>query len=135
METLSNASIHTIGPELIFGTLFDRIGFQQIPDELFRHLVLARLAYPASKLKTVDYLRRYSGMNCSVSALYKFLDRLHSRYKSQAENDLRKMGFSKDGKFEHPQILLGTSRLTRKKSLLLNMDQDQKTLFKAIHEI
>lgn len=138
LETLSNASIRTIGPELIFGTLFDRIGFHQIPDELFRHLVLARLAYPASKLKTVDYLRRYKGMNCSVSAVYKFLDRLHSRYKSQAEkiayehtrqrlgsvsvvfydmttlyfeaeaeDDLRKMGFSKDGKFEHPQILLG----------------------------
>ncbi|MEW6236281.1 MAG: sulfatase-like hydrolase/transferase [Candidatus Omnitrophota bacterium] len=85
LETLSNASIRTIGPELIFGTLFDRIGFHQIPDELFRHLVLARLAYPASKLKTVDYLRRYRGMNCSVSAGYKFLDRLHSRYKSQAE--------------------------------------------------
>lgn len=138
MESLSNANLHTIGPELIFGTLFDRIGFNQIPDELFRHLVIARLAYPVSKLKTTDYLYRYKGMNWSVSALYKFLDRLHSRYKLQAEkiayqhtqkrlqsisvmfydittlyfeaedeDDLRKVGFSKDGKFEHPQILLG----------------------------
>jgi len=138
MQTLSNASIRTIGPELIFGTLFDRIGFKQIPEDLFRHLVIARLSYPTSKLKTVDYLFRYKGIKQSVSALYASLDRLHSRYKQQieeivyshtkkrlgsisvvfydmttlyfeaeGEDDLRKIGFSKDGKFQHPQIMLG----------------------------
>lgn len=138
MESLSNANIRTVGPELIFGTIFDRIGFNQIPDELFRHLVITRLAYPTSKLKTIDYLYRYKGISYSVSAVYKFLDRLHSRYKQQAEtiayqhtqerlktisvvfydlttlyfeaedeDDLRKAGCSKDGKFHHPQILLG----------------------------
>ena len=54
--TLKNASVRTIGPELIFGTVFDRIGFNSIHEPLFRHLVIARLAYPTSKLKTVDYL-------------------------------------------------------------------------------
>jgi len=138
MTTLSNASIRTIGPELIYGTLFDRIGFDKVPDEMFRHLTIARLAYPTSKLKTVDYLYRYKGVTLSASALYAFLDRLHDRYKAQieeivyqhtkkrlgriavlfydmttlyfeaeAEDDLRKVGFSKDGKFQHPQIMLG----------------------------
>jgi transposase len=138
MESLSNSSVSTIGPELIFGTLFDRLGLADIPDELFRHLVIARLAYPTSKLKTTDYLYRYKGIRLSVSALYHFLDRLHSRYKeaveqiiyrhtqkrlgsitvvfydmttlyfeAEDEDDLRKIGFSKDGKFQHPQIMLG----------------------------
>lgn len=138
MESLSNGSIRIIGPELIFGTLFDRIGLKAIPDELFRHLVISRLAYPTSKLKTVDYLYRYKGVRLSVSALYRSLDRLHSRYKAQVEeivyrhtrkrlgsvsvvlydittlyfesedeDDLRKLGYSKDGKHQHPQILLG----------------------------
>jgi hypothetical protein len=138
VSTLGNANVHTIGPELIFGTLFERMGFNQIPDPLFRHLVISRLAYPGSKLKTVDYLFRYQGTSLSVSALYKALDRLCSRYKApaeaivyrhtcervttiaaifydvttlyfeaEAEDDLRKIGFSKDGKFEHPQIMLG----------------------------
>lgn len=139
LDELSNAQIHTIGPELIFGTLFDRIGFNTIPDELFRHLVIARLAYPTSKLKTVDYLYRYRGLTVQIQALYRFLDRLSSRYQqtvediafeytkhilkgnisivfydlttlyfeAEDEDDLSKIGFSKDGKFHKPQIMLG----------------------------
>lgn len=138
VKGLSNSQIHTIGPELIFGVLFDRIGFNKIPDELFRHITLARLSYPTSKLKTVDYLQRYKGLSVDKHAVYRFLDLLHSRYKEEVEemafkhtkrllesisivfydmttlyfetedeDDLRKIGFSKDGKFQHPQIMLG----------------------------
>ncbi len=138
VASLNSSQIHTIGPELIFGTLFDRIGFNVIPDEMFRHVTIARLAYPVSKLKTVDYLCRYRGIEKSVDEIYLFLDRLASRYKGQAEavayeyskrrlgkisvvfydmttlyfeaedeDDFRKIGFSKDGKFQHPQIMLG----------------------------
>lgn len=135
---LANAQIQTIGPELIFGTLFDRIGFGAVKDEMFRHLTIARLAYPVSKLKTVDYLYRYQGIRKSVDDIYRFMDNLSGKHKEQAsavaydytkrrlgevnvvfydmtslyfeaedEDDLRKIGFSKDGKFQHPQILLG----------------------------
>ena len=38
------------GPELLLGKLFDEIGFNDIKDELFRHLVICRLVYPVSKL-------------------------------------------------------------------------------------
>lgn len=61
MESLANASIRTVGPELIFGKLFDHIVFGKINHDLFRHLVIARLAFPLSKLKTVEYLYRYQG--------------------------------------------------------------------------
>jgi len=138
LKELSNAQIHTIGPELIFGNLFERIGFNRIEDELFRHITIARLAYPSSKLKTVDYLYRYRGINVSVDAVYRFLDKLSDDYKdaveriayeytkrtlknisvvfydmttlyfeAEDEDDLRKIGFSKDGKFQKPQIMLG----------------------------
>lgn len=139
VANLSNRQIHTIGPELIFGALFDLVGFNVIKDELFRHLVIVRLAYPTSKLKTVDYLERYKNICVSVDDIYRFLDKLNSRYKEQVEriayehtrqtlkdnisvvfydmttlyfesedeDDLRKIGFSKDGKFQKPQIMLG----------------------------
>jgi transposase len=138
LQKLNNSDIRTVGPELIFGTLFDRIGFNTIPEEMFRHLVVTRLAHPVSKLKTVDYLYRYQGTGIMEDALYKFLDRFVVRHKETAEriayahtqktlkdisvvfydmttlyfeaedeDDLRKIGFSKDGKFQKPQIMLG----------------------------
>jgi len=138
LSGLSNAQVHTIGPELIFGALFDRVGFNKIDDDLFRHITIARLAYPTSKLKTADYLYRYRGIKIEVTAIYRFLDKLAGTYKedveqiafeytkrtlrsisvifydmttlyfeTEDEDDLRKIGFSKDGKFQKPQIMLG----------------------------
>ncbi len=138
VSQLKNSQIHTIGPELIFGTLFDRIGFSAVESSLFRHLTVARLAYPTSKLKTVDYLYRYRNIKTSKDAIYRFLDNLGNKYKGKVENisyqytktrlktitavfydmttlhfetedgdDLRKIGFSKNGKFQKPQIMLG----------------------------
>ena len=138
VENLANIQVRTIGPELIFGVLFDRIGFGAIGEEMFSHITISRLVYPVSKLKTIDYLRRYKGIDVSVSTIYRFMDKLSNRYKEEVEvityrytkhrlgtiavvfydmttlyfecedeDDLRKIGFSKDGKFQKPQILLG----------------------------
>ena len=138
VRQVKNSQIRTVGPELIFGTLFDRLGFNAIPERLFREIVIARLTYPSSKLKTVDYLYRYQGKTVSVDSVYRFLDRLANSHKERVEriayeyshsvlkditvvfydlttlyfenedeDDLRKIGFSKDGKFQHPQIMLG----------------------------
>ena len=49
MESLANASIRTVGPELIFGKLYDHIGFGKIKEEMFRHLVICRLAFSAQQ--------------------------------------------------------------------------------------
>ena len=138
-ETLSNASIKVVGQELIFGKIYDKIGFNKIDEDLFRHLVLSRLAFPLSKLKTIDYLYRYQGISLSVSRVYRFLDKLNNKLKDKVEqisfehtkkilkgkisvvfydmttlyfeasdeDDLRKTGFSKDGKPGNPQIFLG----------------------------
>jgi hypothetical protein len=37
VSTITNSQIRVIGPELIFGTLYDRIGYGRIENELFRH--------------------------------------------------------------------------------------------------
>ena len=139
MGNLANASIRTVGPELVFGKIYDGIGFGGIEEQLFRHLVISRLAFPLSKLKTVAYLYRYQGISLDIDAVYRFLDKLNNRLKEQVEqiafahtqkvlqgnlgvvfydmttlyfeasdeDDLRKTGFSKDGKHQNPQIYLG----------------------------
>ncbi len=138
-DSLKNANIRTVGPEIIFGKIYDSIGFNKIQEELFRHLVIARLAFPLSKLKTIEYLYRYQGVLLDIDAIYRFLDKLNNQLKQQAEqiafahtqkllagnitvvfydmttlyfeasdeDDLRKTGFSKDGKHQNPQIYLG----------------------------
>lgn len=137
--------VHLVGPEMILGKLFDEIGFGKIKDELFRHLVITRLCYPVSKLKTTDYLFKFKGIAIDVERIYRYLDKLHSKQKDlvqqisyahtlkvldnkisvvfydvttlyfeiEDQDDLRKTGFSKEGKHQHPQILLG---------LLVSMD-------------
>jgi hypothetical protein len=73
--------ISIIGPELLLGRIFNDIGFNKIKDELFKKLVLARLCYPGSKLKTTDYLRRYEGYETDEDKIYRYLDKLHSTQK------------------------------------------------------
>lgn len=138
-ESLSNASIRVVGPELIFGKIYDKIGFNEIEEDLLRHLVISRLAFPLSKLKTIDYLYRYQGISLNKDTVYRFLDKLNSKLKDRIEqitfkytkrilgdnisvvfydmttlyfeasdeDDLRRTGFSKDGKHSNPQIFLG----------------------------
>ena len=139
ISELSNAQIRTIGPELVFGKVYDHIGYNKVNNDLFRHLVIARLAFPLSKLKTIDYLYRYQGIILDLDTVYRFLDKLNTELKDQIEqisfkhtlkvlngnlsimfydmttlyfeasdeDDLRKTGFSKDGKHSNPQIYLG----------------------------
>ena len=138
VRNIQNSQVRTIGPEIIFGKIFDQIGFDVIPERLFRDIVIARLVYPTSKAKTVDYLCRYQGKTISTQSIYRFLDRLNKQYSLKAqqiayehslsvlrhitvvfydmtslyfenedEDDLRRIGFSKDGKFQNPQIMLG----------------------------
>lgn len=132
-------SFSLVGPELLLGRIFNEIGFNKIEDDLFRHLVITRLVYPVSKLKTLDYLFKYQGIEISVYSVYRYLDKLHKEqmdsikaislhhtlqlfnntlsvvfydvttlyFEASNEDDLRIMGFSKDGKHQQPQIVLG----------------------------
>lgn len=171
--SLNNAQVQVAGPELVFGTLYDRIGYGSIRNMMFRNIVICRLFNPGSKLKTVDYMERYLHVTYSVDQIYRFLDNLcyrkeeekkagddskdetgkadglskpsapvkpkpddfktrvediaysHTKkmvgdnisvcfydmttlyFEAAEEDDLRRCGFSKDGKHSCPQIFLG----------------------------
>lgn len=76
MSSLSNSQVRVLGPELVYGSLYDQIGYHAIGDEMFRYLVVCRLFNPGSKLKTIDYLQRYLHVSVSRHKLYSFIDRL-----------------------------------------------------------
>jgi transposase len=135
-------SIHShteVGTELLLGKIFNNIGFNAIDDIIFKHLVLSRLTYPVSKLKTSDFLGKYHDLDYPVQQIYRYMDKLHSTHKDlvqrisyahtrkilgsdisivfydvttlyfeiDQEDNLRKTGFSKEGKHQNPQIVLG----------------------------
>jgi transposase len=141
MEQLlaSITSVKRVGYDLLLGRIFDEIGFGKVKDDIFRELVLARVAFPKSKLKTTEYLYRYKQIDWDEDQLYRYLDKLHATQKElvqrisynhtlsilnneisivfydvttlyfeiDEEDELRKTGFSKEGKHQHPQIVLG----------------------------
>ena len=127
------------GAELILDRVFDRIGFNQIEDDVFRKLVQSRLSFPASKAATVEYLKNYYDEDLDLSRIYRYLDKLNDSHKhlvqdisvhhtmrilgghigvmfydvttlyfeTDHQDDLRKTGFSKEGRHSNPQIILG----------------------------
>ena len=132
-------SLHKEGLELVLGKLFDEIGFNKINDPIFKQLVLYRLVYPSSKLKTTEFLYRYQQIEWDENKVYRYLDKLHDSQKEfvqqisynhtvqilagkpqvvfydvttlyfevEQEDELRKTGFSKEGKHQNPQIVMG----------------------------
>ena len=131
--------VTVVGTELLLGKLFDQIGFNQIKDDLFRKLVLARLCFPVSKVRTIDYLKKYHSIEIDHDRVYRYLDKLYNTQQEKIQkisyehtlkilnnqisivfydvttlyfeiddqDELRKTGFSKDGRHQNPQIVLG----------------------------
>ncbi len=78
--------VSSVGANVVLGKIFDSIGFNKIKEPLFKKLVIARIVYPVSKLKTKNYWERHFGYQTSIQSVYDSLDRLHKRHKTEIEN-------------------------------------------------
>jgi transposase len=127
------------GTQLILDRVFNNTGLNKVKDEILKHLVIARISQPRSKVATVDYLKSYFDEDIELHKIYRYLDKLndtqkdliqsisveHTRkilggkigvvfydvttlyFESDLTDEIRKPGFSKDGKHSSPQIVLG----------------------------
>jgi transposase len=95
---ISNDHIQIVGSELILSKIYDKIGYPTdgCPN-YFKNLVLCRLVYPGSKLKTAEYFRRHLNIDVSVYSVYRFLDELNVNLKPTIEQI----------SFEYSKSLLG----------------------------
>jgi len=150
---ITNISLN--GVDLVLNRVFQKIGFSNINDDIFRHLVISRLSYPSSKAATVEYLKNFYDEDVDLSKIYRYLDKVNDKYKDQIqdisvrhtmelmggnigvmfydvttlyfeidrEDELRKTGFSKEGRHRNPQIILG-----------ILVSRDGYPLSYAIHE-
>jgi len=131
--------INISGTTLLLGKLFDEVGFNKIGSELLKNLVIMRLSFPASKLKTTELLQQHQSTDVNVQDVYRYLDKLYYTQKEliqqisyhhtlkilgnvisivfydvttlyfqiDDEDEIRKRGFSKEGRHQNPQIVLG----------------------------
>lgn len=67
------------GTQLLLGRLYDEIGFNAVNDDVLRHLVMARLSQPRSKLATVEYLKSYFDEDVNLDKIYNYMDKLYDR--------------------------------------------------------
>ena len=78
-RVLSNIdSLLINGHRLILDQVYDSIGFNEIPDEILRNLVVARISQPMSKRATVEYLKSYFDEDFELFNIYRYLDKLYN---------------------------------------------------------
>lgn len=139
IDSLSNSNLRIVGPQVVLDPLYDSV-FSLPEKKYFKDLVLCRIIYPGSKLRTVGYLSRHFNKTVSEQSIYRAMDSLDGSLKrlveqctynravirseegslslvfydmttlyfeTESEDDLRKIGYSKDGKHQHPQIMIG----------------------------
>ena len=139
VASLSNSSLRIVGPQMVLEPIYNTV-FPFIDKNYFVDLVLCRIIYPGSKLKTVEYLSRHFNRTVSEQTIYRAMDDLDEDFKvevekctfkraqnlngetglsvvfydmttlyfeTESEDDLRKIGYSKDGKHQHPQVMIG----------------------------
>ena len=131
----------------IYGKLFDELNLRsifaypsrnKISIELFKNIVMARIAKPDSKRASVNLLEENFGISLNLDSVYKMMDKLNDKsieklntlaynktkdlfggkidviyfdattlyFESFTEDEFKKNGYSKDRKFNQPQVVL-----------------------------
>ena len=79
MAGIGQDQLRLVGPDLVYGRLFDKIGFNTVRtsnNEIFKSLVVTRLYRPGSKLKTLRYMAYFMNKFYDEDKIYRFLDEL-----------------------------------------------------------
>ena len=73
------------GPQLLLGRIYDEVGFGDLGDDVLRHLVIARICQPSSKLATVEYLKSYYDEDVAYWHIYRYMDRLYDTQRERVQ--------------------------------------------------
>lgn len=72
-------------PQVILGSIYDSIGFGAIEDEILRHLVIARVCQPQSKVATVEYLKSCFDEDVQLHSIYRYMDKLYGTQREKVQ--------------------------------------------------
>ena len=86
-RVVSNISSLLInGTQILLNHIYDSIGFHVLGDDVLRHLVVARVSQPGSKLATVEYLKSYYDEDVDLNRIYRYMDRLYNTQKEKVQS-------------------------------------------------
>lgn len=109
-ESIHQEQVRLMGPELIYGTLFCRIGFDRVETsdmDLFKSLVVTRLYRPKSKLRTSEYMMRFLHKFYNGDRIYRYLDELCWRDESHGEKEPDVKSQIESITYEHTRRVVG----------------------------
>lgn len=146
LEKLREEQRTVIGIHEVYGKLYEELGFDRSflkrgnenPAKVLHHLVMARIANPASKRASVRNLSEDFGVHLPLQKVYRMMDQMDEKtidriqtiaylaakdlfkekidilfydcttlyFESFEEDELKQNGYSKDMKFNQPQVLL-----------------------------
>lgn len=147
VRDLDEESRFITGIHDIYGKLFDELGLNKVlanparnesAVNLFKQIVLARVANPDSKRESVNMLNENFGISLDLDKVYRMMDKLDEKaieklnaityqqtrklfnekidvvffdvttiyFESFTEDEFKRNGYSKDLKFNQPQVLL-----------------------------
>lgn len=66
--------------------IYDEIGFNKIPDEILRHLVITGVSQPSSKLATTEYLKSYYDEDVDLNHIYRYMEKGVERLRTAYAN-------------------------------------------------
>lgn len=72
-------------PQTILNRIYDSIGFNSIEDIILRHLVVARVCQPMSKVATVEYLKSYFDEDIRLHNIYRYMDSLYGSQREKVQ--------------------------------------------------
>lgn len=106
-KQLGQKDLILAGPELVYGRLFDKIGYNTIKttnSELFKSLVVTRLYKPGSKLRSQNYLWYFTNKYYDIDRIYRYLDELCYRKPKDIDKEQEEKIDKQSVKYQVEQI-------------------------------
>ena len=140
MAGIGQDQLRLVGPDLIYGRLFDKIGFNTVrtsDNDIFKSLVVTRLYRPGSKLKTLRYMAYFMNKYYNEDKIYRYLDELcwrpEAKGKSKAhdvKHDVEQVTYE-----QTKRVLGGTVAVVFYDTTTMYCESHEDTLADAIAQV
>lgn len=89
VDSSDKNNLQLVGPEIVYGSIYDSLGYGSIKNVMLRSMVVSRLYTQDSAMDTIDYLSQYTKNDYPLSDVYSALDELCFKGKDVVKDTAR----------------------------------------------